>query len=213
MQQIVSIQMSCECDSDIDLIALMQAYNDIKTATGLLITSEEEPKADSIRDKIANAERAYYFRLICGHLNEGLNAFNRFCGHAKVKNVVERFNPDQIKVYRELCVDANDADGIRRKCLKNIRTWASFHYNAKPIRTAYKRLHKEDQTFDIVLADKYKDVRYLAADHIFASMFKLHTGNSFEHLELFVRKVRDVQVRMMHFLDLYLAYSGKAQET
>lgn len=211
MQKLVSIQMNCETDSDIDLVALMQAFNDIATATNLLVSSDEEPKADSIGDKIANAERAYYFRLICGHLNEGLNAFNRFCGHSDVKNIVERFNSDHIKVYRELLVDANDKEGIRRKCLKDIRTAASFHYNATPIRAAYKRLYKKGLTFDIVLADKYKDVRYLAADHIFASMFKCQTGNSFEELRSFVTKVRDVQINMMRFLDFYLAYSGKAQ--
>lgn len=205
------LKLDCDKMSDVDLLRLMAAFNDLTLATRHIIEAFQKGDLTEAHEaEKASAERLYYFRLICGHLNEGLAAFRNFQEHREVKDVFKKVAPEHKQHFDALLVaaDPNNKESFFKKVLTPIRSEAAFHYQRKPFQDSFREIYgttggKLDPT--IICGEKYVDCRYTVADNTLANVFGLTVGDDLSKLQSFVEQIVTIQTALTQVIGIYLA--------
>jgi len=205
------LKLNCENLADIDLLRLMAAFNDLTLATRHIIEAFQKGETNEPAEaEKSSAERLYYFRLICGHLNEGLAAFRSFQQHSLVKKVFDKVSPDERRHFGALMVaaDPQNKDSFYKKVLNPLRSEAAFHYQQKPFQDSYRELfgaNGEKQIPTIICGERYVECRYTVADNVLANMYGLHVGDDLYKLQDFVEQIITIQTALTQVIGIYLA--------
>lgn len=209
-----TIKLSPNNEMDVDLLRLMACFNDLQRATQAMLMHFEKETADELEREIFMGDRVYYFRMILGHLYEGLGAFRRFCTLPEAKETVKMLPVDCRKAFDTLveAAEPGKKDGFYKTVFGSVRSDAVFHYPATPFSESLQAIISEradgDETFKLIIGEKMSGTRYSVADMVLAGLFGLKVGKSTEKLEQFITQIRDIQIAMNVFIDCFLSCSG-----
>ncbi len=202
------LKLTSKNDLEVDLLRLMAACNDLMLSTELMSKSVKlsDPKSEVETIKI-NGERLYYFRLICGHLHEGLVVFRSFCQHKEVRKTFSKSSKEDQEHFDKLLkvTDDSNAQNLFKTILKPLRSDVSFHYPREIFKKSFSELEQTSLKPKMVTGgDKYIDMRYVIVDDILADIYSQKLGDT-PQIENFMKTVIEIQTSMYVIVGAYLA--------
>lgn len=142
-------------DFSIPLVRLMLATDDVRHLLKLLVgTRDDGPEASASDRAIREGELGHFFRLMCGHLHEAMDAFavlDKKCAALLDRAANEARGPDdaveRVRARNALAKVRSSYRSIlstngRRSFISVVRNFVGFHYNPQKLR---RTLDKHDR--------------------------------------------------------------------
>ncbi len=210
----VLLKIDPEDIADVSLVRIMAAVNDLTRVQRLFVAdlkaSEGFPPEGF--DKDTRGFYSYFFRLICGHLREGLVAFRSFIQYKKVLDVVAKWSGENKQRFERLVAACNvrdNQDCIFKKELTNIRASSSFHYQQADFQAQMRLAVSDDPTHacqpKMWIGEKRGHVHYTFADDVLSKLILKEGNYSDQENARLMETIKELHFDLEIIVDQYLA--------